>query len=496
MYVKRGDLYGTRTGVFAWEGRETGPAGVRASIVAMKFCNGDRAKGTQEGGNVTEGTTESKPAVVPGKTKQAGEIRDRWDWVEPSVWTERMLTALEKGVKGGKWFSLVDKVYALANLRAGFNKVKANGGAAGVDHQTIKKFEAHLEDNLGKLSQKLREGRYRPQAIKRQWIPKPGSKEKRPLGIPTVRDRVVQAALLNVLGPIFERDFAEQSYGFRPNRGCKDALRRVDELLKRGYTRVVDADLKNYFDTIPHDSLIERVEEKVSDGAVIAMLKGYLKQEVMDEMNQWAPEEGTPQGAIVSPLLSNIYLDPLDHDMVQRGIEMVRYADDFVILSRSQAEAEAALEGVREWTDKTGLQLHPDKTRIVDATLKGGFDFLGYHFERNMKWPREKSLKKFKDTIRAKTKRTNGHSLQTIITDVNRSVEGWFEYFKHSHTTTFRPLDRWLRMRLRSILRKRQGRRGRGRGSDHQRWPNAFFSKLGLFSLVTAHVTACQSCRR
>jgi RNA-directed DNA polymerase len=407
-----------------------------------------------------------------------------------------MLAALEKGVKGGKWFSLVDKVYALANLRAAFAKVKANRGAAGVDHQTIEMFEAHLEENLERLSRMLREGTYCPQAIRRHWIPKPGSKEKRPLGIPTVRDRVVQAALLHVLEPIFERDFAEQSYGFRANRGCKDALRRVEELLKCGHTWVVDADLKSYFDTIPHDSLIERVEEKVADGAVIAMLKGYLKQDVMDAMERWTPEGGTPQGAIVSPLLSNIYLDPLDHEMAHRGIEMVRYADDFVILCRSQAEAEAALEQVRQWSANAGLQLHPVKTRIVDATQKGGFDFLGYHFERGMKWPRQKSLKKFKDTIRAKTQRTNGNSLQTIIEDVNRSIKGWLEYFKHSHKTTFEPLDKWVRMRLRSILRKRRGHRGRGRGRDHQRWPNAFFSEHGLYSLVTAHATACQSCRR
>jgi len=445
---------------------------------------------------VTERTTEKQPAVVPETAMQAGEIRSRWDWVEPSVWTERMLTALEKGVKGGKWFSLVDKVYALANLRAGFAKVKANRGAAGVDHQTIEMFEAHLEENLEKLSRLLREGSYRPQAIKRHWIPKPGSNEKRPLGIPTVRDRVVQAALLNVLEPIFERDFAEQSYGFRPNRGCKDALRRVTELLTRGYNWVVDADLKSYFDTIPHDSLVERVEEKVSDGAVIAMLKGYLKQDVLDAMTQWTPAEGTPQGAIISPLLSNIYLDPLDQEMGRREIEMVRYADDFVILCRSQAEAEQALELVRRWTIEAGLQLHPVKTRIVDATQRGGFDFLGYHFERNMKWPREKSLKKFKDAIRAKTRRANGNSLQTIIEDVNRSVAGWFEYFKHSHHTIFALLDKWIRMRLRSILRKRLGHKGRGRGGDHQRWTNAFFSEQGLFSLVTAHVSACQSCCR
>jgi RNA-directed DNA polymerase len=203
--------------------RRAARAGVRASIVATKSRNGDGAKGTQEGGYVTATTTESKPAEVPEKAKQAGEIRDRWDWVEPSVWTERMLTALEKGVKGGKWFSLIDKVYALSNLRAGFKKVRANGGAAGVDHQTIGMFERHLEENLEKLSQSLKEGNYRPQANKRVWIPKPGSREKRPLGIPTVRDRVVQTALRNVLEPIFEKGFAGQSYGFRPNRGCKDA---------------------------------------------------------------------------------------------------------------------------------------------------------------------------------------------------------------------------------------------------------------------------------
>ncbi len=465
-------------------------------MVAKKSRNRDGAKETQGGRYVTDRMAGRKPAGVPEAATQAGEIRDRWDWVEPSVWTERMLTALEKGVRGGKWFSLVDKVYALPNLRAGFARVKANRGAAGVDHQTIEMFECHLGENLEKLSRSLKEGSYRPQAIRREWIPKPGGDEKRPLGIPTVRDRVVQAALLNVLEPIFERDFAEQSYGFRPNLGCKDALRRVEEMLKRGYTWAVDADLKSYFDTIPHVLLIERVEERVSDGAVIAMLEGYLKQDVMEAMKRWAPEGGTPQGAIISPMLSNIYLDPLDHEMARRGMEMVRYADDFVILCRSQEGAEAALREVRQWTAGAGLQLHPAKTRIVDATQKGGFDFLGYHFERNMKWPRKKSLDKFKDAIRAKTKRKNGQSLQAIIIDINRTLEGWFEYFQHSHKPTFAPLDGWIRMRLRSILRRRHGLRGKGRGRDHQRWPNAYFGEHGLFSLVAAHATARQSCFR
>ena len=175
---------------------------------------------------------------------------------------------------------------------------------------------------------------------------------------------------------------------------------------------------------------------------------------------------------------------------------MVRYADDFVILCRSEEEATVVLEKVRVWAVQAGLTLHPVKTRIVDARAKGGFDFLGYHFERGMKWPRQKSVDKFKETIRAKTKRTNGHSLQVIIEDVNRTTKGWFEYFKHSQARAFRDLDGWIRMRIRSILRKRAGGRGRGRGCDHQRWPTAFFSKHGLFSLEAAHVIARQSCHR
>jgi RNA-directed DNA polymerase len=316
------------------------------------------------------------------------------------------------------------------------------------------------------------------------------------LGIPTVNDRVAQTALLNVLEPIFEREFSEQSYGFRPNRGCKEALRRVGELLKRGHTWVLDADLESYFDTIPHAELLRRVEEKVSDGAVLGLVESYLKQSVMEGMNRWVPEGGSPQGAVISPLLSNIYLNPLDHAMGSKGIEMVRYADDFVILSRSRAEAEAAYEEVRAWVEKSGLRLNPDKTRIVDVNGKGGFDFLGYHFERNMRWPREKSLKKFKETIRDKTKRTNGDSFSSIIERVNLTLRGWFEYYKHSHWTTFKPLDGWIRMRLRSIHRKRIGLKRRGRGRDHQRWTNAYFAGQGLFSLVTAHALARQSCSR
>jgi RNA-directed DNA polymerase len=398
-------------------------------------------------------------------------------------------------VKGGKWFRLIDKVYARRTLQQAFEQVKANHGAAGVDHVTVEEFEHDLETNLEKLSQELAEERYRPQAVRRVLIPKPGSQEKRPLGIPTVRDRVVQAALRAVLEPIFERDFAAQSYGFRPKRGCKDALRRVVHLLQQGYSWVVDADLKSYFDTIPRAELLARVKTRVADGRVLKLLEAFLQQGVLEGMSLWTPEAGTPQGAVISPLLSNIYLDPLDHQMAAKGFEMVRYADDFVVLCGSEAEAQQALEEVQRWTAEAGLTLHPVKTRIVDATQEGGFDFLGYHFERGYRWPRRKSEQKFRDTVRAQTRRTSGRSLAALIVDLNRTLRGWFGYFKHSHKTTFRPLDAWVRMRLRSILRRRSGRKGRGRGADHQRWPNAFFAEQGLFSLATAHADAGQSSR-
>jgi RNA-directed DNA polymerase len=407
-----------------------------------------------------------------------------------------MLTALENGVRGGKWHSLMDKIYSLGNLGSAFAAVKANKGSAGVDHETIEMFENRLEDTLSRLAADLRAGTYRPQAIKRVWIPKPGTSEKRPLGIPTVRDRVVQAALRNVLEPIFERDFAVHSYGFRPGRGCKDALRRVDALLQQGYTFVVDADLKSYFDSIPHDHLMARLREKISDNSVLGLVESFLRQRVLDGMKGWTPETGTPQGAVLSPLLSNLYLDPLDHLMAPHHIQMVRYADDFVILCRTHGEALGALALVQTWTTQAGLTLHPTKTRIVDASAPGGFDFLGYHFERGTRRPRSKSLQQFKDTIRAKTKRTRGQSLSAIIAEVNQTVIGWFAYFKHSHRPTFRPLDGWIRMRLRSILRRRSRRSGRGHGFDHLRWPNAFFAKHGLFFLTTAHALACQSARR
>ena len=442
---------------------------------------------------------EDPPAPVPAPAMQAGTARDRWSWTEPTVWTERMLTALETGVKGGVWFSLIDKVYALPNLTAAWHRVQANAGAAGVDHVTVDDFAADLEANLRKLAAALREGTYRPQAIRRTYIPKPDGTQ-RPLGIPTVRDRVVQTAVRQVLEPIFERTFAEQSYGFRPGRSCRQALRRVDQLLQDGHEHVVDIDLQSYFDTIPHARLLERIQQQAADGRVLQLLASFLEQGVLDGLQEWTPEEGTPQGAVISPLLANVYLHPLDQLLAEQGLALVRYADDSVILCRTPAAARRALAIVQQWVAANGLTLHPTKTRLVDVR-QDGFDFLGYHFATTRRgkirhWPRAKSLAKLKDNLRARPRRTDGRSLACVIAEVNGVLRGWFGYFQHSVKTTFTALDGWVRMRLRSILRKRRHRTGRGRGTDHQRWPNAFFAEQGLYSLVDAHALAGQSSSR
>lgn len=436
------------------------------------------------------------PAAVAGlcPSQQAGDAGlQRWGFAEPAVWTPRMLRTLERGIEGGRWFRLFDKVFAERTLRSAFNDVRRNDGSAGVDRHSVSAFEAHELNEVAKLSAELKTGTYRPLPLKRVYIPKPGSEEKRPLSIPAVRDRVVQGAIKAVIEPIFENEFAEQSYGFRPGRGCKDALRRVEELLKAGYTHVVDADLKSFFDTIPHGPLMARVREHIADGRVLDLIESFLKAGILDGLKEWTPESGTPQGGVVSPLLANLYLNPLDHEMARAGWQMVRYADDFVVLCRSAEEAHAALEQVERWVKAEGLTLHPQKTRIVDMRERGGFDFLGYHFERGMRWPRSKSMQKLRDRIRELTPRLCGHSLGRVIERLNQTLRGWYGYFRHSKSTTFTPVDQFVRGRLRTILRQRAKRRGKARGADHQRYPNAYFDAAGLFNLMKTWTASRQS---
>jgi RNA-directed DNA polymerase len=405
-----------------------------------------------------------------------------------------MLATLERGIKGDKWYSLIDKVWKMESLQSAVANVVRNKSRQKPDGQRCRRYAEQKDRRLPALQSKLRNGEYQPQPAKRVWIPKLGSRELRPLGIPPVENRVVEMAVRQVIEPIFEQTFAEQSYGFRPGRGAKDALRRVQQLLNAGQMWVVDADVKGYFDNIPQDKLLAEVAEHISDGAVLELLRRFLKQGVMESGKDWQPTEtGTPQGAVISPLLANIYLNPLDHLMAQQGWQMVRYADDFIILCASAEAAQTALSAVRQWMEQAGLTLHPTKTRIVNASEPGGFDFLGYHFERGYRWPRKKSLDKLKEALRDKTKRTRSDSAEDIIADINRSLRGWMKYFQHSHWTTFKPLDQWIRQRLRSILRKRHKLNGRARGRDHQRWPNDFFAIRGLISLALARVQAANA---
>ena len=436
--------------------------------------------------------TQTAVSAVPETAKQGPETRHRdWWWMEASIWTERMVSALVNGVKGGKWFSLVDKVIRLTTLEAAWRKVARNKGAAGVDGQSIERFAIQADRYLQELHLALREGRYRPQPIKRVEIPKADGRT-RPLGIPTVKDRIVQTAVKMAIEPIFEVQFRPGSYGFRPGRSCKDALREVDRLLKEGLAYVVDADLKGYFDSIPQDRLMARVEESISDGRVLGLIEAFLQQDIMAGMASWRPTTGTPQGAVLSPLLANIYLHPLDLLMEQSGQRMVRYADDFVILCRTQEEALAALRQVEAWVAANGLTLHPDKTRVGDSRQPGqGFEFLGYRFEASRRFVRKKSLKALKDKVRSRTIRSRGDSLERIIADLNPVLRGWFGYFQHATPALFGVLDGFVRRRLRAILRKQDKRPGIGRcRADHQRWSNAFFAQRGLFTLRTAYEQA------
>jgi RNA-directed DNA polymerase len=434
-------------------------------------------------------------SAVPERATQGTETGDRkWWWVEASIWTERMVSALENGVKGGKWFSLVDKLTRPATLEAAWRKVARNQGSAGVDGQSTERFALGADRYLSELQINLEDGSYRPQPVKRVEIPK-GDGRTRPLGIPAVKDRIVQTALKMVIEPIFEVQFRPCSYGFRPGRHCKEALREVDRLVKEGHSFVVDADLASYFDTIPHDRLMTLVEGSISDGRVLALIEAFLRQDIMKGMERWQPTSGTPQGAVISPLLANLYLHPLDLLMERSGRRMVRYADDFVILCRTQAEAEAALREVQAWVAENGLTLHPDKTRIGDCQQSGeGFDFLGYRFEAGRRLVRTKSLKALRDKVRSRTIRSRGDSLGRVIGDINPTLRGWYGYFQHATPGVFRAIDGFVRRRLRAILRKQEKRPGFGRcKADHQRWPNAFFAAHGLFTLQTAHASARHS---
>lgn len=353
-----------------------------------------------------------------------------------------------------KYHSLYGQMLYVENFNTAWKSVRANGGAKGVDGQTIGQFGEDSLGNLGKVWLECKSKTYKSQPVRRVYIDK-ASGGKRPLGIPSVRDRIVQQALRQVLEPIFDPRFQDCSFGFRPGRSAHMAIDRVSEYLESGYEWVVDADLKGYFDTIPHDKLIDRVAEVVADGSVLKLIRGFLKAGVMEDGKVVIADDGTPQGGVISPLLANIYLDPFDKRMVERGHKMVRYADDFVILCKSSRAAERVMADIKKYLEgELGLTLHPEKSKVVHLTE--GFDFLGYHFlkayGKPMRRPMDKKLDAFKDEVRELTRRNQTVSMEALLGKLNPYLRGWGHYFGYGNAVKrFKELDGWIRRRVRAV---------------------------------------------
>jgi RNA-directed DNA polymerase len=422
---------------------------------------------------------------------------------------------LHEGVKKQeerKWYSLIDKIWAKPNLEEAFKEVKRNRGAAGIDQVTIKAFESKVEHNLEVLQQALKNKTYRPKPVRRVYIPKADGTQ-RPLGIPTVGDRVVQAAAKRVLEPIFEAKFMECSYGFRPGRSAHMALTKIRKDLEDGFRYVIDADLKSYFDTIPHEKLIEMVRETIVDGSVLALLEKFLKAGVLEDGSFHMNDQGTPQGGVISPLLANIYLHPLDKAMTERGHKLTRYADDFVICCKTQKGAERVLKSVTGLLEREmGLKVHPEKTTIVNSKRET-FVFLGHEFKPGKRMaPSEKAMKKFKERVKMITRRNQTVNVERLVKkELNPYLRGWGRYFGTGDVKSrFRDLDAWIRRRLRAVqLRswkkiRKLHREMRRRGWDNKElpglrmtaWrssystyaqyamPNKWFVEIGLSSLL------------
>lgn len=413
-----------------------------------------------------------------------------------------------KPERKGKWYSLIDKVWALPNLQRAWQRVAANDGAAGADGMTVRKFAERAAERLTELSAELKAKSYRPQPVRRVFIAKAGA-GKRPLGIPTVRDRIGQQALLQVLEPCFEPRFSRHSHGFRPEKGCATALGVVDQAVQRGYEWVVDADLQAFFDTVDHEQLLAALNVEIADGSVLRLVRQILKAGVwMPSTASVEPTEmGTPQGGPLSPLLANIYLHRFDQAMVAAGVGLVRYADDFVLFTKSEGEAAAALELARQVLEgELGLTLHPEKTRVVSLTQ--GFAFLGFHYFRDpktgqvQKEVRAQSARRFREAIRRIIPRLRAQKavkerhvtperlaknqrLGEMIRAVNRYLRGWHWYFKGVWSRwrePFEAFDRFVRVRLRLAITGRLGS-----GWWHYRIPNRLLHRLGLIPLSEWH---------
>ncbi len=374
-----------------------------------------------------------------------------------------------------KVHSLVDKIYKRKNLVLAWEKVKRNGGAGGVDGQSLGEFEEKLDEHLDRLHEELRNDTYRPRPVREHPIPKAGQPGRtRKLGIPTIYDRVCQQALLNRLVPIFDPVFDDASFGYRRKRSTKDALRKVWRELDEGNEWVVDADLRDFFGSVDHEKLLTLVNQRVSDGRVLRLLRSMLKAGCMASGKRLPTEQGTPQGGVVSPLLSNILLTPFDREMRRRGYRLTRFADDWVVTCRTRAEARSALLAASQILEKLGVQLHVKKTQIVH--VRHGFEFLGYKIKRGSRrlrlapgkirsgtlqgalyaYPRQKSLEHFKDQIRKRTRRKAPLSTLQLIDEINPIIRGWGNYYCRAHVRKlFHQLDGWIVRRLWSQRYKR-----------------------------------------